>query len=32
LRTVARWRFDPRTADGRAVAESGKRATLNFRQ
>jgi cytoskeleton protein RodZ len=32
LRTLDRWRFDPRTLDGRAVSEAGKRATLNFRK
>jgi cytoskeleton protein RodZ len=32
MRTVARWRFDPRTIDGNAVVESGKRATLNFKK
>lgn len=32
LRTLGRWRFSPRTVDGEAVAEAGKRATLNFRK
>lgn len=32
LRTVARWRFDPRLSDGNPVVEGGKRATLNFKK
>ena len=32
LRTVARWRFAPRTVDGVAAVESNKKATLNFRK
>ncbi|WP_395072376.1 TonB family protein [Hyphococcus sp.] len=32
LRTVGRWRFDPRMVDGKAAVEAGKRATLNFKK
>ncbi|WP_375204986.1 TonB family protein [Hyphococcus sp.] len=30
LRTVARWRFDPRTVNGVAAVDAGKTATVNF--
>lgn len=30
LRTVARWRFDPRTVNGVASVDAGKTATVNF--
>ncbi len=32
LRTVKRWRFEPKTADGAAQTDAGKTATLHFRQ
>ncbi|MEO1135445.1 MAG: TonB family protein [Pseudomonadota bacterium] len=32
LRTLSRWRFDPRTVDGAPAIDSGKTATLNFRK
>ena len=32
ISTLRRWRFDPKTVDGAARADLGKRATLNFRR
>ena len=32
LRTLSRWRFDPKTVDGNPAVETGKTATLNFRR
>ncbi|MEM8934865.1 MAG: TonB family protein [Pseudomonadota bacterium] len=32
LRTIARWRFDPKTVAGAPTIATGKTATLNFRQ
>lgn len=32
LRTVKRWRFDPKTIDGARQIDTGKTATLHFRQ
>lgn len=32
LRTIARWRFSPKTINGTPVLDAGKTATLNFRK
>lgn len=32
LRTIARWRFNPKSINGEPVIDAGKSATLNFRQ
>ncbi len=32
ISTLRRWRFEPKTVDGAARADLGKRATLNFRR
>lgn len=32
LKTIKRWRFNPRTVDGAAQVDAGKSATLHFRQ
>ncbi|WP_411819133.1 TonB family protein [Hyphococcus formosus] len=32
LRTLTRWRFEPKTVDGKTAIDTGKTATLNFRR